>query len=456
MILTRQKNIPWTWIYLVTTIGGIAAFVESVNAVALAFTLRKFTADPALIVFLGSINIAFNFLVAPYASWKSDRIWTSIGRRKPFMIAGFCLLIPALIATPLAPNIWLCAIAVIIWQGAMDLGYTAVWGPLLYEIVPSHQRGRMVVIKRVMVMAARLSFNWVLIGQFDSIYHLNLGLGALSITGEQVIYFTAATLVLLALLNVTFNVRELPPAHPPEKARFALGVYLKDVFGDQQFRLLYLLLFCNVAVMVSLAQLEPLLITEQFGYTKAALGQIKVIILVVDVVLVLPLVALIADRFDRFRIFQIGLIASTVASLAFWCYVKFIAVNQIPTLFEYSVYALVNSFVDACALLALEPLFFDYVPRNRMGAMNSGFLFVKGILSVLVVNGLGLWVKAFSSFRGEAGGNDYLSGYLYMSVIGTLGVMAALYFDRQRRRGKLIAYGLMEEEQSPDAKGTPR
>ena len=41
--------------------------------------MRKFTSDPALIMFLGSINIAFNFLVAPYASWKSDRIWTLAG-----------------------------------------------------------------------------------------------------------------------------------------------------------------------------------------------------------------------------------------------------------------------------------------------------------------------------------------------------------------------------------------
>src|SRR5678815_2909521 len=106
MILTRQKHIPWSWVILITATSGVGMLVESVSTTALTFTMRKFTSDPALIAFLGSINIAFNFLVAPYASWKSDRIWTRFGRRKPFMVAGMCILLPALVAAPLAPSLW--------------------------------------------------------------------------------------------------------------------------------------------------------------------------------------------------------------------------------------------------------------------------------------------------------------------------------------------------------------
>ena len=127
--------------------------------------------------------------------WKSDRIWTRWGRRKPFMLAGMSILVLALIAAPFAPSLWALTVTIILYQFAMDLGYTGPWSPLLYETVPLHQRGRMSVIKHIMGVGVRLLYNWVLIRQFDSIYSLKLSMGVISVTGEQVLYFTTAGLV---------------------------------------------------------------------------------------------------------------------------------------------------------------------------------------------------------------------------------------------------------------------
>lgn len=449
MIITRQKHVPWMWIVLLTATSGVAALVDTVSGSALTFTMRKFTSDPALITFLGSINIAFNFLVAPYASWKSDRIWTRWGRRKPFMLAGMSILVLALIAAPFAPSLWALTVTIILYQFAMDLGYTGPWSPLLYETVPLHQRGRMSVIKHIMGVGVRLLYNWVLIRQFDSIYHLKLGMGVLTITGEQALYFTTAGLVVAALLHLALNVREVKPDPLPAPERFSPRKYLHDVFSERQFVMLYVLLFCLVAIYAGLGQLGPLLITEQFGYTKSVMGKIATVSVLVDLCVAMPLAAFLADRFDRFRTFQVGLFLSTVHPLLWWCFIKYMAPGQIPTPLQIVVAGSSISALHAAASVCLEPYFFDLVPRNKMGALNSGFLFVRGIMSMIVANGVGLWVKYYSKWFAPPGKVDYTSGYLYVVLIGLLGCVVSVYFSIQRRKGNIIEYGRMDEGEIP-------
>lgn len=448
MIRTQQTRIPWAWVFLITTTTGVGALVESVSGQALTFTLRKFTNDPALITFIGAINIAFNFMVAPYTAWKSDRIWTKWGRRRPFLLIGWSVMALALIAAPLSPSLWLLTIVVIIWQFGMDFGYSGPWSPLFYEVVPMHQRGRAVVIKRLMTVLAQLFFSYVLLRQFDKIYDLRIGGGTFHVTGEQLIYWVTALLVLGAVLHLILNVRETQPKHlhPPE--RFRPIQYVKETMGSRQFVMIYILTFASVAMNAGLAQLSPLLITEQFGYTKEALGNMATISILLNVVVIMPIAALVTDRFDRFRVFQVGLLLSTLHPLAYWGYVKFAAPEQIPAVAIIIAFSLANTLFDSIANLALEPYFFDLVPRNKMGTINSGFLFIRGILSVLVTAGVGLWVKYYSLWFGGSGKSkhDYMSGFLYIFLIGVLGCIASVYFEIQRRKGNVIEYGRLEEE----------
>jgi Na+/melibiose symporter-like transporter len=438
--------VPWHWIVLITTTTAISTLVENVGGSALTFTLKKFISDPAAIAFVGSINVAFNFMVAPYVSWKSDRIWTRWGRRLPFMLVGWSLLVVALIAAPLSPSLWILIIVIIVWQGAMDLGYTGPWSPLFYEIVPSPQRGRAVVIKRAMVWGASLLYNLVLIGQFDAIYNVSLGSDRLGfrITGEQVIYFTAAGCVFLGLLHLLTNVREVEPAThlPPE--RFSLVPFFKSIFGSRQWLMIYLLLFCNVAMVAGLGQLAPLLITEQFGYTKQKYGEMTFLTGIISLVVALPLAALIIDRFDRFRIFQVGIFFSTVHPLAYWFYVKYVTTGGVPTPVEIICWEVANRVIDSLGALALEPLVFDLTPKDKMGTMNSGFALVQGLLRWVTLAGVGVWVKYTSVWFAPPGQFDYMSGYLYVAMLGTIGCAGSVYFAHQRRKGAVVTYGVAQ------------
>lgn len=449
---TGRRHIPWLWVVLFAYPACSNTLVELISNVALTFTMKKFTSDPALITFLGSANVAFNFLVGPWAAWKSDRIWTRLGRRRPFLVFGWSLLFVSLVCVPFAPSLPLLALCIVIYQFCADIGYTGPWTPLYYEMIPSHQRGRAVVVKRIGVILSRLLFNLVLIGQFDKVLHLNwtfglAGFADFQLRGETLIYWCGALAVLLVVLQMLFLVREKKPEAPLPGGRFSPLVYLKELFGERQYRLLFLLVFCSLALTAGLGQLYPLLITEQFGYSKTLLGQMWSVNFALEIAL-LPLVFFIVDRFNRFRIFQVGLALSALQQLAFWIFVECLAPGQIPTPLQIILFNLWNSAADIVAGLALEPLIFDYVPKNRMGTINSGFIFVRGALAVLVLNGVGLWVKYFTLWLRPDGGFNYMSGYLFTFLIGLLGVAATMVFGHHLKKGRLVKYGKMEEQAS--------
>jgi hypothetical protein len=193
----------------------------------------------------------------------------------------------------------------------------------------------------------------------------------------------------------------------------------------------------SVSSQVGLGQLQPLLITEQFGYTKRALGNMHGIIILLEIGLVLPLLAWLLDRMDRFRIFQIGLWLAALQPLGYWLYVKFAAPQQIPPVVAVIGFTAVGALARTAVLLALEPLLFDLTPPKLLGTFNSGFLIARGLATVLLMNGVGLWVKLYSGHFCPPLKFDYMSGYLYLFACGLLGCLLAAYVSVQRRRGHL-------------------
>lgn len=445
MIKTRQSRIPWPWVIILTATTGGYALVESCSGSALTFTIRKFTGDAAIISILGSINIIFSFMVAPYTSWKSDRIWTSYGRRKPFILIGWFLVVVSMFLIPYASGIWMLIALILIWQFGNDFGYSGTWSPLFYEIVPPAQRGRAVTIKKAFAIIAKLFFSYVLIRQYDNKYAFNVFGIPVSFNGELVVYWTVSFIICLCLLNLAFNVKEVEPPHHLPKERFNPKTFLKEVFSDRQFLYIYLLLFANVSLTAGLGQLGPLLTTEQWGYSKNDLGVIGTLVIILDLTIVFPLAYALYDKFDRFHIFLSGLVLSTILPLVWWFFIKFIAVNQIPSIPWIIAFGVSGTLVDTVAMLALEPYFFDLVPRNKMGSMNSGFMLIKGLLSAPLLIAVGFWVKYYTLFfHGKGASNDYTSGLLYTFVIGVLGCWAGFYFEHMRRKGRIVEYGRLE------------
>lgn len=442
-IRTGQERISWLTVALLGIPPGVAMFVELCSANALTFTMRKFVADPLLITFLGSVNLAFNFLVAPVAAWKSDRIRTPWGRRVPLVIVGWSLLALALVAAPFAPNLWILAAVIVVYQFGMDMGYTGPWNPLYFETVPPEQRGRSVVVKRLFMMAGRAFFFLVLLGQFDAVCGVKMqrglyGMHGLSLDGEKLVYFTAAGLVVACVLGLAMFVRESPvPSIPDagqEGRRVTLG-HLLAQFRSGEWRWIALLAFSLVAVTTDLGLLQPLLITEQFGYSKKLMGQMLTWVMLPETLVVLPVLLMIADRIDRFWIYCVGLTICTIEPLVYWWFVKYVAVDQVPSPLQIVLFMVVGHAGRMMAVLSIEPLLFEHAPRERMGKRNMGLLLLQGSFTVALVNGMGYWVRCFSVTDGNSCGFDYMSGYLYMSALCGMACVAcfALAWQRQYR-----------------------
>ena len=444
VIRTLQKRIHWWAVVLLTSTTSVGVMVEALSAAPLTFTIRKFTADPALISFIGSINLAFSFLVAPYVSWKSDRIWTRWGRRKPFLIGGWSILILALLACPMAPSLWLLILCVAVWQVSHDAGYGAVWSPLLYEMVPMSQRGRAVVIKRCMSTGALVAFNAILLARFDEIYRLRFPFapGEWVITGEQMIYWVTAGLVFLSVLNIGCLVAETKGKEIRTETQENPFVFVRSLLWNRQWLMIYALVFCSVSLSASLGQLAPLLVTEQFGYSKKVFADLQTWQLLTIVFGALPIAGWLADRVDRFRVFQAGLILSTAHSLIFWAWLEWGTGPGQPWLWLLFFFFLSNALIDTVAGLAIEPYYYDLTPPDKMGSMNAGFLIVSNFLRMLLMMGVGLWVKLFSGGSSEPGEIRYSSGYLFVFLVGLGGIGLSLLFARERARGRIREYGL--------------
>lgn len=97
-----------------------------------------------------------------------------------------------------------------------------------------------------------------------------------------------------------------------------------------------------------------------------------------------------------------------------------------------------------------------------MGTLFAGMALVRGMLRLILTNSMGLWVKFYSKIFAPEGVNDYTSGYLFIFLMGVLGIFSALYFFRERAAGRIVAYGTIEHEESlkkeagksPDSEGS--
>lgn len=433
-----QSRIPWGWLVLLSIPVAAFAFVEKCSGTALTFTLKKYVSNPALILCIGSLNSLFAVLVAPWAAYHGDFVRTFLGRRKTFVAAGFTLLAVSLVLIPSASNLVLLIAVIVVYQFAVDLGYTGPWNPLYFDLVPTEQRGRAMVINRYASIAARFVFMFFLIGRFDENVGAKMASAALSrsrwanLTGEQIIYYSAAILVVVSLGIVLIFVREQD--RPREKReRMGLQAYLRQMFLPRRNRLLCVLVVSSVLMATQPMNLRPLLITEQFGYTKHMLGNMHGVTMLINTILVLPLLVVFIDRLDKFKLFAGCLLLSTLHPAVFWVYVKYFAPQRIPPVSAIIAFNVADAVFDRTALLALWPFLFDQIDAQRKGFMNSGFLLVAGCTQFLNTNLMGLWMQLVHVLSGSPRQVDYMSCYLYSFLVGLIGCTGAMLFAESRR-----------------------
>lgn len=450
-IVTLQPKVPWTWVGSMMLPWMALHYADMVSGAPLTFTLRRFVEEPALIAFLSSINIAFNFMVGAISSYLSDRIWTRWGRRRPFLLVGWSGSSLMLVGVPLAPNLATLIVLVVLYQFFHDVAKP--YEPLYNEVVPGPQRGRAGVLRSISTTITSLLFNGVLIAQFDREYGAADGSGFV-LRGEHLIYWVGAALTVAAALFLTFGVRETPPpAGVATRERFRFGRFVREVFGERRWWFVYALYACPLLAGTAANVFFPLTVTEQAGLTKAQFGRIESVTMLVNLALFVPLSGFLADRFSRLRLLQVAMGGAALVNLSLFALLRFGPEDFVSAkvVLAISVFAGMGGGFVSLKYVIWGPLVYDFIPSDRFGTVSAGFSFVGGIVGFLLINLGGLWVQGFSSIAGTRSGSgyDYSSLFLLQSLLSLTAVLFCARFQREVSRGRIQQYGQREPQAEP-------
>lgn len=460
-IVTQRARIPWSWAIVMGFPWIASVLSDRISAEPLTFVLRGFTDDPGTIAFILSFNLLFNFLVGVIASYLSDRIWTRMGRRKPFLISGWVGSAAALAFVPLMPNLWSAVIAIIAFQFFLDLARP--WETLFNEVIPPKQRGRAGVFRLLQVNAGVLLMGTVLLKQYDKVYSFSVF--GMQLTGDKVVFWTVALVLLAAAALMYFFVREEKPISEIEvlsdQPKMSVLQHIKkaarDIFGERQARWVYLLYTCPViGTSAASASFIVLFQTEQMGFSKEQLADINLYTLPAMMLAFTPLAGYLADKINRLTMMRIGVLVPALIWLGYVGYARFVADYSI-SITTMVVFGLFINFFQSWLWQVWGPLIYDYIPSNRMGTYAAGITTVSGVMAFLLSNVGGQWIKGWTRFFGSPTETeyDYSSVVVAMVLFSLLAVGATYLFAWAERRGYVKPLGREERrvETEPEPAG---
>src|SRR5947209_7493869 len=203
-------------LYSVAAIGG--GFFYYFNNAVLPLLLSRLPGSNVLLVnLLSNTRSIEGAVIQPVVGAWSDRTWTPLGRRRPFMLIAMplCALVMAL--TPLAPNLALIVACIFVFSLLFNVAadpYTA----LQADIAPPAQRPTLNAVATVVQLAGQVS-----LGLFLSLF-LASGLFGTRISLVVAYPIVAAVILLTFLITVVTVPERREDVHLEPRHR--LGVYL--------------------------------------------------------------------------------------------------------------------------------------------------------------------------------------------------------------------------------------
>lgn len=456
-IRTGQKHVPWFWVGMLAFPWSSMLYFEQISNVAVTFTLRELGTAPVVITAVGSFNLLFNIFVNATCNYASDRIWTPLGRRKPFLLAGWLVVAIGCLVLPQLDRLWLIVAALFLYEMLRDIA--APYESLTNEVVPPHQRGRSTATLTFARQLMSVFFFAVMIGQWDRIYRW----GSIEVTGKHLVFWTGSALAIASCVLVLTCIRETPPAvRTPPRLRLtwasawrAVRDFVQNVFGKRQWLALYAVALAQMIFWIgtSFGSLAPLLFTEQWGLSKQTYGNVIALGAPFTLFVCLPIGGWLVDRMDRLFLFKLFAASITLLHLTFFLYLQLRTGEGSPPLAVIISYWLLQTGVGNIGLVSTVSMLFDFVPRDRMGTVSSGIGIARGVASILVNNGIGLWVTAVTALTvttaaGEDPRYDYESGFFYLVFCGLLATGVAFWFSRQVQAGRVLRLGVLEAQRN--------
>ncbi|MEI6034156.1 MAG: MFS transporter [Verrucomicrobiae bacterium] len=401
MIITRQPHIPFSWLLMTMVPWVFFYFLMSVGGVNV-FVLNRLIDNPAGLTFALSLpGLLFAFVpLGPFISYSSDRIWTRFGRRKVFLIVGFSGTAMVMLSYPLAPNIWV--FIGLMFLAAFFGNFNSPFEALKLEITPPAMRGRAAAIGTWITTVVNILFFMTVIGRFDEV----IPFMHLSLSGDKIIYWSAATGLLIALFVYLFGIHEMPPHSKITGEKFRLKT-MWLALSSPQLRYLYIFGIAAGLLAANLGALGALLYINQWGYSLQEMGFNIAVGGVINLFLI-PAIGLLADKgkgHNRMKIWLTCLTLILLLNISYFSYVTWYLPDQRPSLVEIIFFGELTSIVGIVAGVVYYPLVYDYIPRNLMGTYFAGSAILGGISGFITVNGLGLfmlgWAHIFQPPAGE-------------------------------------------------------
>jgi Na+/melibiose symporter-like transporter len=295
---TRHLSARTIGLYSVASIGG--GFFYVFNNAVLPLLLQAHTSSVLLINLLSNTRSMEGAVIQPVVGAWSDRIWTRLGRRRPFMLIAMPLSALFMALTPLAPNLALIVVCIVLFSLLFNVAadpYTA----LQADIAAPAQRPMLNAVATVVQLAGQVS-----LGLFLS------PLGPFKKTIPPAAYAVVAAGMLLTFLVTIVGVPErredvhLEPRH-------RLGEYVAALQGHRQaLRYLVALFFYNVGINTIQVNLT------RFAVYVLGISGNSAIFLFVLLILVTGLLALpaawLATRVGLKRVIGGGMVLIAVAA----------------------------------------------------------------------------------------------------------------------------------------------
>ncbi len=335
-------SLPRMFAYSAASVG--MGFFYALNNFSLPLFLKDYTSSNALIGILSSARTFEGSLVQPVIGAWSDRIWTPMGRRKPFFVLGVPLIAALLIYCAFRPSFGLLIAAILLFILLFNLGVSP-YVALQSDIAPPRQIGTLNSIATLFLAVGQLSFALV------------SGLVLWEINPAYSFYLVAAVMLVTYIIT-SLGVRERRES-VQLRERLRLREHLTTLrnYPDAlKFYASQLLLWFGINAATPFLTLFAC--REVPGVSPGTAQLLAALLLAVTAVCAVP-VGVLGDRVSRKRLLQIGLGIFGAAALM----VAFL-VRSLPVLtFFIVVIGIGNTFHTVLSY----PLLTELAPRERIG-----------------------------------------------------------------------------------------
>ncbi|MDQ8197138.1 MFS transporter [Pelagicoccus enzymogenes] len=401
MIITRKTKVPVHWLFYAQLPLLLTIYGESVIHAPFLLLMKKFMDNPAAIMGLISMEIYINLFGAPFISWLSDRVWTRWGRRKFFVVIADTGRALCLLAMPFAPNV--IVLILLRWGFSLAGSFGSMTQALIYEVVPPPQRGRLSGFFQASVQFGNIIFFFLLLGRFDDYYFMGPFRYVTELSGGAIMFWLCAFVLLGISAFEALGFREIKPpdggsindGRKPGQSIFIhfFKSFYQDVFAKDLLPI-YLFVFVTIMFSVNLGIFQPLLYTEQWGYSLQDMGNTMAVGAIFSVTFAL-VSGWFADRFGKIQTFVLASAGSLVMNIFYTVFVSFQPDNR-PTLLQIIVIGNITQAFGMVKAVVTYPLMMEYVKRSRMGSASAGIYLFQNLFRSLVLLFVGVWLVWWS------------------------------------------------------------